>query len=119
VNKGLMWWWIVQSALVPLPLAFPAAWFLWRFASTTIGNVVGCALLFATTVAAIGREYFALQALTRRCIEQDIPCPITPDAFTRFAIYAFIGMFQIAALYIVGLWREERARRRTFSPEWR
>jgi formate hydrogenlyase subunit 3/multisubunit Na+/H+ antiporter MnhD subunit len=119
MNKGLVWGWIVQAALIPPPIAFPMAWLLWRYASTMIGNVVGCALLFGTTVAAIGREYFALQALTRTCIAQEIPCPIKPDAFTRFAIYAFIGMFQIAALYTIGLWREERARRGSFSPEWR
>jgi hypothetical protein len=118
MNNGLSWYWIALQATAPVPVAFFVAWMFWRVSNFMIGNVVGSALVFATTLAAIGREYFALQALLRKCIADEIACPVRPDAFTRFAIYAFIGMFQIAALFAVSLHLEERARRRLFSPEW-
>ena len=119
MNNGLSWHWIALQATAPVPVAFLVAWAFWRGSNPMIGNIIGTGVVFIATVSAIGREYLALQALRRRCIEQQIPCPIHPDAFTRFAVYGFIGMFQIAALYAVSLWVEERTRRRNFSPEWR
>jgi hypothetical protein len=118
MNSHLSWNWIALQATAPVPVALFAAWIFWRGSNFMIGNVVGSALIFATTVGAIGREYFALQAFLRKCIADELACPVQPDAFTRFAVYAFIGMFQIAALFALSLRFEERARRRLFSPEW-
>ena len=40
-------------------------------------------------------------------------------AFTRFAIYAFIGLTEVIALFSLSIVVEDRARRRHYAPEWR
>jgi len=42
-----------------------------------------------------------------------------PSAFTRFAIYAFIGLTEVIALFSLSIVVEDRARRRHYAPEWR
>jgi hypothetical protein len=43
----------------------------------------------------------------------------SPSAFTRFAIYASLGMLEIFALFVASLVFEERQRGRDYAPEWR
>jgi hypothetical protein len=46
-------------------------------------------------------------------------CWPEPAAFTRFAIYAFIGLVQVFVVFTLSLRVEERVRRRDYAPEWR
>jgi hypothetical protein len=117
--SGLSWAWIAGALALPALLAVLVALPFWLKGNPIIGNAIATALLFTTTVAAIGREYFELQRLTRQCMAAGVACPIDPDPFTRFAIYGGIGIVQIAGLFVVSLRLEERARRQALSPEWR
>ena len=40
-------------------------------------------------------------------------------AFTRFAIYAFIALFEVMGLFMLSLRVETKLRRRGYAPEWR
>jgi hypothetical protein len=55
----------------------------------------------------------------RACLDEVLPCFPNPSAFTRFAIYAFIALAEVIALFLVSLRVEERIRRRGYAPEWR
>ena len=39
--------------------------------------------------------------------------------FTRFAIYAFIGLAEVFALFALSLRVEKKLRDRDYAPEWR
>ena len=65
------------------------------------------------------REYVEIDRLAQECIDAGDVCFPVPSAFTRFALYAFIGLGQVIALFSLSLFVEERARRREYSPEWR
>jgi hypothetical protein len=53
------------------------------------------------------------------CLDGGIPCFPDPPAFTRFAIYAFVALAQVIALFTLSLRVEHWRRRRGYSPEWR
>jgi hypothetical protein len=76
-------------------------------------------VLFGVAFALIFREHAALDILLQRCLEAGTVCFPDPSAFTRFAIYAFIALFEVFALFWLSLVVEERIRRRNYSPEWR
>jgi hypothetical protein len=42
-----------------------------------------------------------------------------PAAFTRYAIYAFIGLADVFVLFIVSISVEARIRNQAYAPEWR
>ena len=113
----LSWFWIGLAATVPAVLAALVAFLFWRKRAVMLGNSFGTAVIFTAVIASIGREYNEIQRFVGHCVK--LPCAVHPDPFTRFAIYGFIGIFQIAGLFVVSLRLEERARRRSFSPEWR
>ena len=114
----MAWFWIVVALTLPAALAVLVAVPFWLKGVPIVGNTIGAAIIFTGAIASIGREYYDLQRLTRQCIDIGVACPIHPDPFTRFAVYGFVGMFQISALFVSSLWLEERIRRRSFSPEW-
>ena len=60
-----------------------------------------------------------LDRATQACLEAGYTCWPNPSAFTRFAIYAFIGLLEVLALFSVSLIFESRSARRDYSPEWR
>ena len=115
----LSWFWIVLQATVPLPVALLAASPFWRTGQAILGNIVGTGVLFGVAFALIFREHAALDILLQRCLEAGTVCFPDPSAFTRFAIYAFIALFEVFALFWLSLVVEERIRRRNYSPEWR
>ena len=108
-----------MGASVPSVLAVLAAFPLWRKDSYILGNIAGTVLIFAAALALIFREYVEIDTLTTACLEQGYTCFPEPSAFTRFAIYASIGLAEIFALFALSLTVERRRRRRDYAPEWR
>ncbi len=104
-----------MPALAGLAIAFP----FWRRGEPIFGNILGTALIFAFAFAMIWREHVELDRLLQACLDEGTVCWPTPSAFTRFAIYAFIGLFEVFFLFTLSLRVEERIRRRDYAPEWR
>jgi hypothetical protein len=117
--KGLSWFWIALAMTVPPPVALLVAWPFWRKTQMIFGNLVGTGVLFGTAFAMIFREHAELDILIQRCLDDGFLCIPEPSAFTRFALYAFISLFQVFALFTLSLFVEERMRRRNYAPEWR
>lgn len=115
----LSWSWIAAGAIVPSLVALLVAIPFWRSGQTTFGSIVGTAVIFGSAMALIMREYAILDRLTRECLDAGTVCWPEPSAFTRFAIYASIGLVEVFALFTLGLVVEERLRRRNYSEEWR
>lgn len=116
---GLSWYWIALELAVPPPVALLVAYLFWRKEQMIFGNIVGTGVLFGSAFALIFREHAELDIMVRRCLDQGLVCWPDPSAFTRFAIYAFIALFEVFALFSLSLVVEERIRRRHYSPEWR
>ena len=57
--------------------------------------------------------------MSRRCLDAGYACWPEPSAFTRYAIYAFIGLFEVFAVFMWSLRVERRIRNRDYAPEWR
>ena len=72
-----------------------------------------------TAFALIFREHAELDIIIQRCLDDGFVCFPDPRAFTRFAIYAFIALFQVFALFSLSLVMERRIRQRDYAPEWR
>jgi hypothetical protein len=115
----LSWYWIAVGLALPPVAAVLVAVPFWRRKQIILGNIVGTGLVFASAFALIFREYVELDRLTRQCFDAGAVCWPNPSAFTRFAIYAFIGLFEIFGLFLLSLRFEERVRRRDYAPEWR
>lgn len=116
---GLSWTWIaLQLAAAPIIGLF-AAIPLWRRGQYIFGNIVGTVIIFAAALAVIFREYVEIDLITTACLEAGTTCFPEPSAFTRFAIYASIGLLEIFALFALSLNVERRRRRRDYAPEWR
>jgi hypothetical protein len=116
--NGLSWYWITLAATVPPIMAVLVAYAFWRGGQNTFGNIVGTAVLFASALGLILREYVDLDRLTNECLDAGTTCFPQPSAFTRFAVYAFIALIEVFALFWLGLFIEERVRRRSYSREW-
>ena len=67
----------------------------------------------------IWREHVELDRIVKACLDAGTVCWPRPAAFTRFAIYAFIGLIEVFILFSLSLRVEERIRRRDYAPEWR
>lgn len=115
----LNWYWIGLGATVPLMVGILLALPFWRSNQPILGNVAGAAIMFGTAIGLILREYMELDHITQRCLDEGLPCFPNPSAFTRFAIYAFIGLAQVFILFSLSLRAEEKYRRRDYAPEWR
>ena len=116
---GLNWFWILFALLVPLLVAGAVAYPIWRTGQLILGNIAGSAVIFATSVALIMREHVELDRIVQDCLDRAVTCWPQPSAFTRFAIYAFIGLFQVIVLFTVSVKVETALRRRHYDPEWR
>lgn len=102
------------AALIGLLVAVP----FWRKGQATFGSIVGTAVIFASALALILREYVEIDRVTQACLDAGVVCWPEPSAFTRCAIYACIGMVEVFALFSLSLVVEERVRRRSYAREW-
>ncbi len=106
--------------VTPLPLGALVAAPLWRRRETILGNIAGTVVIFGSAFALIFRESAALDALRQRCFDAGlVACWPTPAAFTRYTIYAALGLVEVLALFGVSLAVERRIRERDYAPEWR
>jgi hypothetical protein len=115
----LSWWWIVLELTVPPLAAGLVALPVWLKGEPIFGNLVGTAVIFGSAVGLILRERVELEAVIQQCLAQGYTCWPDPSAFTRYAIYAFIALFEVMALFSISLKVEEKVRRRGYAPEWR
>jgi hypothetical protein len=105
--------WIWVAATIPLVTGLLVAYPLWRRrVSDEMGSIAGTFVILLMAVALMAREFGEVEAITRRCIEREIGCHFHPDPFTRYSIFPIIGMCQSFVVFTVGLFVEERLRRR-------
>ena len=117
--QNLNWYWIAFALSVPGLVGGLIAIPLWLRGEPIFGNLAGTAVIFGAALGLILRERVELDRLALRCLDQGYVCWPDPSAFTRYAIYAFIGLFEVIALFSVSLKVEARIRRRGYAPEWR
>ena len=114
----LNWPWIALMCAAPLPIAAGVATLLWRRNEPILGNLAGTLVIFGSALGFILRESVALNRLTRQCLDAGLTCWPEPSAFSRYAIYAAIGLLEVIGLFLVSLHVERRMRRRRYAPEW-
>jgi hypothetical protein len=119
VLNELSWRWIALMAVAPLLAGGLIAFGIWRTGQIILGNLAGAAVIFGSALALILRESVELNQLTQQCLDAGYYCFPDPTAFTRYAIYAFIGLMQVFAVFIWSLHVEQRLRNRHYAPEWR
>ena len=117
--NGLRWFWIAMELTVTPLLGLLAAFPFWRKGGMIFGNIVGTGLIFGSAFALIFREHAEIDLVVQRCFDAGLVCWPEPSAFTRFAIYAFIGLIEVCALFSFSLVVEKKIRNRDYSPEWR
>jgi hypothetical protein len=115
----LNWNWIVFQLAAPSLIGLLAALPFWRKGGMIFGNIAGTAIMFATAFGLIMREYVEIDRMVQACLDEGQPCWPVPSEFTRFAIYAFIGLAEVFALFSVSLVVEKKLRDRDYAPEWR
>jgi hypothetical protein len=118
VNE-LNWFWIAVALTAPALLGGLVALPLWLKGEPILGNLAGTAIIFGAAVALIMRERVELDRAGQACLEQGFVCWPDPAAFTRYAIYAFIALFEVMVLFSVSLRVEATIRHRGNDPEWR
>jgi hypothetical protein len=116
---GLSWLAIALMLTAPPVLGVLAATPCWRHAQMILGNLAGTVVIFGFALALILREHVELEHLTQHCLDAGFTCFPDPPAFSRYAIYAFIALFEVFALFTFSLGVEARVRRRDRDPEWR
>jgi hypothetical protein len=114
----MSWLWIALAITVPPLVAVLVAVPFWRKGQATFGSIIGTAVIFASAIGLILREYVEIDRLVQACLDAGTTCFPEPSAFTRFAVYACIGMVQAFALFSLSLVVEERIRRRNYAREW-
>jgi hypothetical protein len=115
----LNWNWIAfQLSAIPI-VALLAALPFWRKGGMIFGNITGTVMIFGTAFALIMREYVEIDRMVQECLEAGDICWPVPSSFTRFAIYAFIGLAEVFALFSLSLVVEKKLRDRDYAPEWR
>ena len=117
--NGINWLWILLMATAPAVVGLVVAFAGWRSGQMILGNLAGTTVIFGSAIALIMREYVELDRIARKCLDAGFVCLPEPSAFTRYAIYAFIGLIEVFALFAVSLKVEEKHRRRGYDPEWR
>jgi len=117
--NGLNWYWIaLELTVVPivgLLIALP----LWLKDQPIFGNIAATVLIFGSAFGLILREHLQIEAVVGKCLDEGIPCFPHPEAFTRFAVYAFIALFEVIAVFLFSLRVERKRRRRGYDPQWR
>jgi len=118
VNE-LNWSWIALALTVPGLVGALIAVPIWLKGQPILGNLAGTIVIFGAAVGLILRERVELDRLAEACLDRGFVCFPEPSAFTRYAIYAFIALFEVMVLFSVSLKVEEKVRRRGYAPEWR
>ena len=113
----MRWWPIGLAIVLPTILALIVARLFWS-KDSTVGNIMGSAVIAAAMIGFISREYVDLDQQRRACVAREVSCAFRPSDFTRYSIYASIGFIEVIVIYSLGLGFEERLRRRDRSPEW-
>jgi hypothetical protein len=113
------WFWILAALLIPMAVAVVLALPFWLNDAPLAGNVIGIGLIAIAAIASIVREQSDIQKALLKCAAAGKPCIVQPAPFTRFAVYGCLAMFDVAVLFVLSLWIEERRRRRLLAPEWR
>jgi hypothetical protein len=116
---GLQWSWIGVALVVPMVAGLLLAWPIWLTGQPILGNLAGSLVIFGSAVGLIMREHAELDRIVQTCIDAGTTCWPEPAAFTRFAIYAFIALAQVIALFSTSLSVETKQRRKGYAPEWR
>ena len=115
----LSWRWIAVMLTAPPCLGALIAYPIWRTSQIILGNLTAAAVIFGAALALIVRESSELDRLTRQCVDAGYLCFPEPAAFTRYAMYAFIGLIEVFAVFIWSLRVERRMRDQRYAPEWR
>jgi len=115
----LSWRWIAVMSTAPALVGLLVALLIWRTSQIVLGNLAGSAVIFGSALALILRESAELDRLGRLCVDAGYYCFPEPSAFTRYAIYAFIGLVEVFAVFVVSLRVERNIRNRRYAPEWR
>jgi hypothetical protein len=115
----LRWFWIALELTVIPTAGFLAAFPFWRKGGMIFGNIAGTAVIFGAAFALIMREYVEIDRMVQACLEAGDICWPVPSAFTRFALYAFIGLVEVFILFSLSLRVEKQQRDRGYAPEWR
>jgi hypothetical protein len=115
----LSWFWIALAGTVPLVVGGLVAFPLWWKGQPILGNIAGTTVIVGAAVALILRERVQLDLAAAACLDRGIVCWPVPSAFVRFAVYAFIALIEMMALFTVSLKVETKVRRRGYAPEWR
>ena len=117
--SGLSWFAIALMAVVPPIVGLLIAYPIWRKRQPVLGNLAGSVVIFGSALVLILRESVELDRLTRQCMDAGYYCFPAPTSFSRYAIYAFIALFEVFALFTASLSVEQRIRRSGYDPEWR
>jgi hypothetical protein len=97
----LSWRWIVLMLTAPPVAGALVAYPFWRRREMIFGNLVGTTVILATAFALILRESIEIEQVTRQCLAAGYTCWPVPSAFTRYAIYAGLGMIRsVRALHV-------------------
>ena len=115
----MSWYWIAAALTVPTLAAILIALPFWVNDAPLAGNLVGAGIILLAAIASVVREQSDVQRLLLRCVAAGTPCLVHPAPFTRFAVYGAIGMAEVALLFALSLWVEEKRRRRLLGTEWR
>ena len=123
-DLAMDWRWVGAALTIPTLLGMLMAYPVWRWGKNpTIGAILGAFPIFIATVALIGREFIEIQRFYRQChalLDRHIVCrDLSPDDFTRFAIYCFIGMVQVFLLFYMSTVVDGRKRESEFAEAWR
>src|SRR5205823_12000356 len=100
---GLSWSWILFAVMVPPLVGVGVAYPIWRMGQPIFGNIVGSVMIFGAALAMIMREHVELDRVVQACLDNGTTCWPDPSAFTRFAIYAFIGLFEVIFFFTLGV----------------
>jgi hypothetical protein len=114
----LNWFWIALGLTAAPAAGWLIAYPIWRMGMPILGNIAGTIVIFAIAIGLIMREHVELDRIVQACLAKGETCWPEPSAFTRFAIYAFIALFEVIALFLVSLRVETALRRRGYDPEW-
>jgi hypothetical protein len=117
--NSLQWFWISLELTVTPIVAYLVALPFWRQGGMIFGNIAGTVIIFGSAFALIMREYVEIDRMVQACLDAGDVCFPEPSAFTRFAIYAFIGLIEVFALFSLSLRAEKKRRDRDYAPEWR